>query len=386
MDDRIDDLLREALTPSKKPDAKLNRRILDRAGEKIIMKKPFYKTLPVMAALSIAVLATGSLTAYGAWKYLGTEQVAEEFGDNKLADVFKGEDAVSINESQVYDGYRITLMGTVSGNNISEHLIEDNGEMYTDRTYSVVAIEKEDGSPMPDTSDEDYDNRFLVSPFIKGEDPAFLNIYYMDGGSSAVVKDGVEYRLVDHSNIEAFADRGVYIGVLGDIFYDREAYNFDKKTGEITRNENYNGINALFKLPLDVSKADTEKAQKLLDSWYANDEDTDEDSENTVEENNNTDEDKSLEWETLKKNVKLIKGSVRKYPASEFDNVVVHDTKAEWDGDSIGYTEVCPKYIFQENEYGTKVVSSSSDEKTTIYTVMHRDKKNGVITISAYHD
>ncbi len=380
MNDKIDDLLREALTPSKKPDAKLNRRILDRAGERITMKKPFYKTLPVVAALSIAVLTTGSLTAYGAWKYLGTEQVAEEFGDKKLADVFKGEDAVSINESQVYGDYKITLIGTVSGNNISEHLIEDSGEVHTDRTYSVVAIEKADGSPMPKTSDEDYDNKFLVSPFIKGEDPAFLNIYYMDGGSSATIKDGVEYRLVDHTNIEAFADRGVYIGVLGDVFYDIDAYNFDKKTGEITRNENYNGINALFKLPLDTSKADAEKAQKLLDSWYADDEDTDGDTQE------DTNEDENWEWETLKENVKLIKGSVCKYPASEFDNVVVYDTKAKWNGESIGYAEVCPKYIFKEKEYGTKVVSSSSDGKNTIYTVMYRNKKNGVITISAYHD
>lgn len=274
MNDRIDDLLREALTSSEKPDVKLNQRILDRAGEKTNMRKPFYKTLPVVAALSIAVLATGSLTAYGAWKYLGTEQVAEKIGDEKLADAFKGKDTISVNESQVYGGYRITLMGTVSGNNISEHLVKANGKLRTDRTYSVVTIEKEDGSPMPDTSDEDYDNNFLVSPFIKGEDPAFLNVYHMDGSCSWFVEDGVEYLLMDHNNIEAFADRGVYIGVLGDVFYDRDAYNFDKKTGEITRNENYNGVNALFELPLDKSKADEEKAQKLLDNWYADDEDT----------------------------------------------------------------------------------------------------------------
>lgn len=83
----------------------------------------------------------------------------------------------------------------------------------------------------------------------------------MDGGCSSFVKDGVEYRLVDHDNIEAFAGRGVYLGVLGDTFYDRKAYNFNKTTGEITRNESYKGINALFKLPLDQSKAD-EKRQK----------------------------------------------------------------------------------------------------------------------------
>lgn len=378
MNDRIDDLLREALTPSKKPDARLNQRILDKARERNNMKKPFYKTLPIVAALSIAVLATGSLTAYGAWKYLGTEQVAKEFGDKKLADVFKGNDAISINESQIYGGYRITLMGTVSGNNISEHLIEANGELRTDRTYSVIAIEKEDGSPMPDTSDEDYDNNFLVSPFIKGEDPAFLNIYHMDGGCSAFVEDGIEYRLVDHDNIEAFADRGVYIGVLDNVFYDREAYNFDKKTGQITRNENYNGVNALFTLPLDKSKADEEKAQKLLDNWYADDEDT--------ENADDTDKEAS-EWNTLKKDVKLIKGTVKKYPASEFHNLITHNPDVKWNGNAVGYTQIRPDSIFKENEYGTYVVGifGFGDEKDAVYTVMHRSKKDGTITISSYH-
>lgn len=380
MEDRIDDLLREALTPSKKPDAKLNRSILDRAGERNNMKKPFYKTLPVVAALSIAVLATGSLTAYGAWKYLGTEQVAQKLGDEKLADVFKGDDAVSINESQVYGGYKITLMGTVSGDNISEHLVKNNGEVYTDRTYSVVAIEKEDGSPMPDTSDEDYDNNFLVSPFIKGEDPAFLNIYYMDGGYSATVKDGVEYRLVDHSNIEAFADRGVYIGVLDDVFYDRDAYKFDKKTGEITRNENYNGVNALFKLPLDKSKADEAKAKELLAGWYADNEDTEEGSTGTAT------EDKDWNWENLKKDVKLIKGSVKEYPLSKSHALITYKPDVKWKGNSIGSAELNLDYLFGKNEYGHKVVCSSSSGKDTIYTVAYRENKDSVITIASYHN
>ena len=180
-----------------------------------------------MAAAAVAVLTAGSLTAYGAWKYLAAEQVAEEASGKKLADAFKEKGSVNINESQEYGDYKITLMGTVSGDKIGDYFIEDeeNGVIYTDRTYSVISIEKKDGSPMPDTSDDDYENKFLVSPFIKGEDPAFLNVYYMDGGCTSFVKDGVEYRLADYDNIEAFADRGVYIGVLGDVFYDREELN-----------------------------------------------------------------------------------------------------------------------------------------------------------------
>ena len=53
------------------------------------MKKPFFKTMPVAAALAIGILAAGSLTTYAAWKYLSVEQVAEDVGDEKLADTFR---------------------------------------------------------------------------------------------------------------------------------------------------------------------------------------------------------------------------------------------------------------------------------------------------------
>ncbi len=39
---------------------------------------------------------------------------------------------------------------------------------------------------------------------------------------------------------------------------------FDEATGEITRNEGYEGVNALFLLPLDKGKADKEKAEAYL--------------------------------------------------------------------------------------------------------------------------
>jgi len=142
MNGKIDDLLKEALIPPEKPDARLNQEILRKAAEGSNMRKPFLKTIPVVAAITVAVIATGSLTAYGAWKYLSTEQVVEETGDKKLADAFKEKGAVNINESQEYGDYKITLMGTVSGDRLSNYLVEDDGVFLTDRTYSVISIEK----------------------------------------------------------------------------------------------------------------------------------------------------------------------------------------------------------------------------------------------------
>lgn len=381
MDNKIDSLLKEALTPSEKPDVKLNQEILRKAVEGNNMRKPFFKTIPVIAALATAVLATGSLTAYGAWKYLSTDQAAEETGNKKLADTFREKGAVNINESQEYGDYKITLMGTVSGDKISDYLIEDNGQFLTDRTYSVISIEKKDGSPMPDTSDKDYENNFLASPFIKGEDPAFLNIYYMDGGCSSFVKDGVEYRLADYDNIEAFADRGVYIGVLGDVFYDREAYNFDKKTGEITRNENYKGINALFGLPLDKSKADKEKAEKLIKKWKGTENSGEESTDN--ENSGSTDE---WDYKRVKKECTIIKDSVKTYPSAGYSEIITYTQKTKWKGISLdGDISFSAEWHFDKDEYGTKLISSTGDGRNTIYTLAERSK-NGEITISQYHN
>lgn len=383
MSGKIDDLLKEALIPLKKPDVQLNQKILRKAMEGNNMRRPFLKTVPVMAAAAVAVLTAGSLTAYGAWKYLAAEQVAEEASGKKLADAFKEKGSVNINESQEYGDYKITLMGTVSGDKIGDYFIEDeeNGVIYTDRTYSVISIEKKDGSPMPDTSDDDYENKFLVSPFIKGEDPAFLNVYYMDGGCTSFVKDGVEYRLADYDNIEAFADKGVYIGVLGDVFYDREAYNFDKKTGEITRNENYKGINALFGLPLDKSKADKEKAEKLIKKWKGTENSGEESTDN--ENSGSTDE---WDYKRVKKECTIIKDSVKTYPSAGYSEIITYTQKTKWKGISLdGDISFSAEWHFDKDEYGTKLISSTGDGRNTIYTLAERSK-NGEITISQYHN
>ena len=77
--------------------------------------------------------------------------------------------------------------------------------------------------------------------------------------------DGVVYRLLECDNVEVFADHELYLCVIGErSFYDRSAYSFDRETGMITRNDAYNGLNALFRLPIDASKADPEKAEAYL--------------------------------------------------------------------------------------------------------------------------
>lgn len=269
----LDDILKRALTPNDEPDFRLNRKILNRAKEKEDMaaKNKMAAKIPAMVLSAALVLGIGSVSVYAAWKYLTPDAVAEEFGDEKLAAAF--ENGQTINETQTFGGYRISLLGITSGDSISEYLPTINGEVESDRTYSVVAIEREDGTPMPETSSDDYGKeQFFVSPLIQGYDPAWYNAVTMGGGYSAVVVDGIEYRIAECSNVEVFADREIYLCVCDGTFYNEKAYLYDEATGKISRNESYAGTNALFRLPIDAAKADKEAADALLekmDEWMS---------------------------------------------------------------------------------------------------------------------
>ena len=118
---------------------------------------------------------------------------------------------------------------------------------------------------MPGTLDDAYDEeQFLVSPYISGYDPKWVNIFSLRGGYYAFVENGVHYRLMDTRNIEVFADHTLYIGVSEGTFYNLDAYLFDPETGEISRNESFDGLNALFTLSIDPAKADSEKANEII--------------------------------------------------------------------------------------------------------------------------
>lgn len=390
MSDKLDKLLKDALTPSEEPSVWLNQSIVRKAKGDNIMKKPFFKTMPVAAALGIGILAAGSITTYAAWKYLSVEQVAEDIGDEKLADTFREKDAtISVNESQSDGNYKVTLKEIVSGKNLSDFLVtDDSGEIRDDRTYAVVSIEKKDGQAMPDTSDDDYGEvPILVTPFIKGEAPWQMNIFYMNAGASTTVKNGIMYQVIDCDNLEVFAKRGVYLGVLSEQFVDNTSFGFDEKTGEITPKEDYEGMNLLFDLPLDESKADEEAAKKQLAQWRGEAESDDAESEGT-EEQKQADE----EWtpEKVMKECSLIKESVQKLKADK-DGYVSY--KWKYEGDS-GSGEILAEtddgvfsHVIKKNKYGTPdaimiLGSAGTGEDALIETLTC--EKDGTYTFALY--
>lgn len=224
--------------------------------------KPARKRMAV--ALITAIVLLMSTSALAAWQFLSPKQVAENLGDKTLAKAFDRENAILINKSITSGDYTFTLLGITSGKNLSDmkSSVED---IHPDRTYAVVSIAKEDGSPMPGPSDERYgQTTFIISPLIKGQKPWQVNIFTMNGGYSECVVDGIIYRMIECDSIEMFADRGVYLYAGTGSFINNRTVSYNEKTGEITTNANNKEANALFDLPLDVKKSDHEKAEKYL--------------------------------------------------------------------------------------------------------------------------
>lgn len=274
MRNELDELLKQALTPIDEPDARLNQSIINQVKEQESRKKRIWKRIPAAALVAAIVIGCASMTVAAGVvvrHYLSGGDVAQKtYEDTKLAEAFSGEDAIFINETQSYGGFDVTLLGIVSGKDISDHIGGCNGVLLEDRTYVVVAIAYSDGRQMTEIASEAPEEEFfLVSPFIRGFTPAFCNIVTLDGNYASMVENGVKYYLVEFDNIEIFADHGLYLCVSdrdGYVGYNVEAYQFDEATGIISRNEDYKGLNALFELPIDASKADPEAAENYLKS------------------------------------------------------------------------------------------------------------------------
>ena len=276
----LDELLATALTPDVQPERALNEQILRRAKEEAQMKEEMKNGLKMRGvwsakravatvAIAVAVLAVGGGTTYAAWRYLTPQESAVALKDNKLADAFSGEDAILVNETHTYGDYRTTLIGIVSGKDLTDYAMTTGGEIRADRSYWLLAIEHADGTPMPDTGSTEYGKEtFLTSPFIQGLEPWKYNVYTFGGGYSEFVQDGVMYRMAECDNLELFADKEVYLCLADEnsVGVINEAYNYDEATGKISRNEAYDGCNALFTLPLDRAKADPKKAESYLKS------------------------------------------------------------------------------------------------------------------------
>ena len=257
MKNDLDMLLQQALSPKEEPGDRLNDNILIQAKEREYMGNRRLKlSAGIVAAAMTLVFST--VGVYAAAKFFSPDKVAEAFSDRLLSKAFQTEDAILVNESQEYAGYRITLLGVVSGEGLSEYTQwDEQGQIVADKTYIVTAIENTDGTLRPDVSDDAYgEDSFYVSPYIKGLPMADYNAHTLGGGYSEDVFEGIQYRIMECDNLEIFAGRGLYLGVTDGDFYRAGAFVMDEESGEIFRNTDYVGVNALFELPIPKELVD----------------------------------------------------------------------------------------------------------------------------------
>lgn len=223
------------------------------------------KRISAAVLVAAVVLCLSSVTVMAAWKYLSPADVAGKVQDKSLAEIFLSEQALVINETQEFGGYQVTLLSMVSGEMLSDYSYVMDGVVSEDRTYAVVAIENTDGTPFPDTSEEAYgEKEFFASPLMEGYAPSVYNMASMGGSYAEISEEGILYRLMECDNVEIFADRQLYLCVNEGMFYKPEAYVFDEATGNISRNREYEGLNALFTLPIDDSKANPTKVAEYI--------------------------------------------------------------------------------------------------------------------------
>lgn len=275
MSDKFDILMKSALEEKTSPSPDLNRQIITKAKENKPMKHIIKKSIATAACIGLA--AVSSVSAYAAYRYLSPSQIANEVANNNaLAKAFESKDAIVVNETQSTNGYDVTLLGLVSGENLETYVPEDAAKnLNKSHTYAAVAIAKSDGSEM------EYRD-FCISPLINGVDFSVANNATLDTTLTFFKQDGVIYNLIECDNLEMFANRGVQLGVVDSFGSETRAFEMDEETGVYTKQEGYEKTNALFALPLDKEKADDVAAEKYLEEIIAK-------AENEVEEENDED-------------------------------------------------------------------------------------------------
>ena len=216
------------------------------------------KKITLLAAAAVALLA---VTVSAAVLWLTPAQVAVELNDPMLAEAFQSEAAVILNETQTVGDYTVTLMGMVSGANISQWC----ADVQESRTYAVVSVVRTDGTPL---TEENYDvvpcGAFTVTPLVSGYDPRAVNVFTLNGACSSFLRDGRAYYVLDTQSLEIFSDHTVYLALYEGFAapsYERFSLAED---GTVDLRDNVTGC--MFTLPLDTHTADPDAARAFVES------------------------------------------------------------------------------------------------------------------------
>ena len=258
----LDVLLKGCLHTEEMPDDRLHQRIMQEWKEDTDMKKK--RSYKAAAAAIVCIGALSAVTVHAAMRLLTQDEAAGERGYEEGADLFRGEGAIAVNETQNGKEYAFTLLGMTEGENLLS-LDEEGNAIEKDHFYAVMGISALDGSPLTKEEFWDSGEGYFISPLIQGLEPWRYNIAAMDGGYAEIETDGVVYRMIDCDSIACFADREIYLCVLDKTLYEKDAYDYDEQSSVIAPNPEYEGTNLLFRLPIPEEKADPDKAAQYIE-------------------------------------------------------------------------------------------------------------------------
>lgn len=261
----FEQLLKKALKPVAEPGQQVNAKLMEQVDAMDSACGGRYR-IPAFMLAVFCILLLGSISFAAAVHFLSPTEIAEDLEDIRLSEALDKENDLNGYESQVVGGFKVTFLGLLSGEDISDSIMHDNS--ISSGTYAVIALENADGTPMTERlCDWQYscNQMFLVEGY--GLTHCIAN------SAKGYSRNGIIYYIFEADNVEIFADRIVYLAVYGkklddEMQHDEQLYTdpylYDEDTGKVSRNEAYEGMNALFEIPLDPEKADPKAAEEYM--------------------------------------------------------------------------------------------------------------------------
>lgn len=217
-----------------------------------------------MAAMIAAAVALLAVSVSAVMLLLTPAQVAQHHDQPLLAEAFESGDAIVLNETVESGDFEITLLGLVSGENLDVR----NQDLNRAHTYAVLALRRLDGEPL---ENETFDfMSYTMTPLVAGYAPTAVNNWTLDAYASGFAEGGLYYYLLDTASIEMFADHTVYMAFYEGMAPSNSIFTM-AEDGAIRFAEDFEGVQALFTLPLDPAKADPAAAEAFVEGTGLND-------------------------------------------------------------------------------------------------------------------
>ena len=247
--------------------------------DKTNMNKSIKKTTRILVA-TVLIIAVLSTTALALSKLLSAREVAEHFGESQVAESFDNQ--FYITESVTDKGYTVSFLGLVKGEKF------ESKDIKSDCSYYVVAVAASDGSPLSLING----NPLGMSIIIEGYPAWKINTWSLGTSANGTEENGILYYLYACENLEIFADKNVYLAVYEGMLPGLDTITM-KTDGTFEFAKSYEGFKAMFRLPLDSSKANPEVANEILKEYLIEETEINTESYDSTNNNDASQENKS---------------------------------------------------------------------------------------------